>query len=76
VPLNDEFIELDWYNKDNLQINAKYTIKEALEFWRARHGSKLAGKRSVSGPSPLKALGFRLALRAVKKSKKGKMGFK
>jgi hypothetical protein len=80
VPLDDELLELDWHDEDNLQIDAKYATEEALEFWRARHGSKLAGgsklvgKRGASGPSPSKASGSRPALRAVKKSKKGKNG--
>ena len=74
VPLDDELLELDQHDEDNLQIDAKYTTEEALEFWRARHGLKLAGKYSTSGPSLSKALGSRLALRVVKKSKKGKNG--
>ena len=80
VPLDDELLEFDWHDEDNLQIDAKYATEEALEFWRARHGSKLAGgsklvgKRGASGPSPSKASGSRPALRAVKKSKKGKNG--
>jgi hypothetical protein len=70
----EEYLQMDWHREDRLQIDAKHATEEALEFWRVKYSSKLAGKggkRSADGPSPSKPSGSKLPLRNVKKSKSG-----